>query len=99
MCIVHLKFVVARNSMIGNPLEKLKFQCVTEVNLGLKKKSLNSCIVQMWLIWSLRWREEVRRNRPCTSQWTSDASRQGRSISPKERSTYSGRGEGQQFLV
>ena len=23
--------------MIGNPLEKLKFQCVTEVNLGLKK--------------------------------------------------------------
>lgn len=84
MCILHLKFVVSRNSMIGNPLKQLKFQCVTEINLCLKT-SLCTRIAHMWLIWYLRWREEVGRNSAWTSQWTSDARGQGRVLSPEER--------------
>ena len=49
---------VARNSMIGNPPKMLKFYWATEVHSDFKK-SLNACIIQMWFIWSLRWREEV----------------------------------------
>lgn len=39
------------------------------------------------------------RNRPWTSQWTSDGSWQGRSVSPEERPTYRGWVEWQWFLL